>query len=80
MKSVNMQVLGGSSPWTGPSAPGCGDRSKASASFGSISGGDEGNLAPDANLEQHVSSDMLRLRRSPAESERLVVRKDQLHY
>ena len=25
--------MGGSSPWTRPSAPGCGDRSKASASF-----------------------------------------------
>ena len=38
------------------------------------------SLRPDANLEEHVSSDMMRLRRSPARSQRKVVRKDQLHY
>ena len=32
------------------------------------------------NLEEHVSSDMLRLRKSPVRSPRKVVRKDQLHY
>ena len=42
MKTVNIQVLGGSSPWTRPSAPECGDTLKASASFGL----DQGNLAP----------------------------------
>ena len=46
MKTVNIQVLGGSSPWTRPSAPECGDTLKASASFGLIWGGDQGNLAP----------------------------------
>ena len=35
VKTVNVQV-GGSSPWTRPSAPGCGDTSKALASYGSI--------------------------------------------
>ena len=39
-------VVGGSSPWTGLSAPGCGDTSKALASLGSILGGDQCNLAP----------------------------------
>ena len=34
MKTVNIQVLGGSSPWTRPSAPECGDTLKALASFG----------------------------------------------
>ena len=34
-------------------------------------------LRPDANMEEHVSSDMLRLRRSPAKSQRKLVRKDQ---
>ena len=43
---VKIQVLGGSSPWTRPSAPECGDTFKALASFGLISGGDQGNLAP----------------------------------
>ena len=38
--------MGGSSPWTRPSAPGCGDTLKALASFGLIQGGDQGNLAP----------------------------------
>ena len=38
--------MGGSSPWTRPSAPECGDTLKASASFGLILGGDQGNLAP----------------------------------
>ena len=38
------------------------------------------SLRPDANLEEHVSSDTLRLRKSPARSQRKVVRKDQLHY
>ena len=42
MKTVNIQVLGGSSPWTRPSAPECGDTLKALASLG----GDQGNLAP----------------------------------
>ena len=37
-------------------------------------------LRPDANMEEHVSSDMLRLRRSPARSQRKVVRKDPLLY
>ena len=46
MKTVNIQVLGGSSRWTRPSAPGCGDTLKALVSFGSIWGGDQGNLAP----------------------------------
>ena len=46
MKTVNVQVLGGSSAWTRPLAPGCGDTSKASVSFGSIQGGDQGSLAP----------------------------------
>ena len=46
MKTVNIQVLGGSSPWTRPSAPECGDTLKALASFGLIQGGDQGNLAP----------------------------------
>ena len=32
--------MGGSSPWTRPSAPGCGDTLKALASYGSIQGGD----------------------------------------
>ena len=31
------------------------------------------SLRPDANMEEHVSSDMLRLRRSPARSQRKVV-------
>ena len=38
------------------------------------------SLRPDANMEEHVSSDMLRLRKSPGKSQRKVVRKDQLHY
>ena len=38
------------------------------------------SLRPDANLEEHVSSDMLRLMRSPARSQRKVVRKDQLFF
>ena len=38
--------MGGSSPWTRPSAPECGDTLKALASFGLIKGGDHGNLAP----------------------------------
>ena len=38
--------VGGNSPWTRPSAPECGDTLKAPASFGLISGGDQGNLAP----------------------------------
>ena len=38
------------------------------------------SLRPDAHLEEHVSSDMLRRRRSPATSQRKEVRKDQLHY
>ena len=33
------------SPWTRPSAPGCGDASKALASSCLIQGGDQGNLA-----------------------------------
>ena len=37
------------------------------------------SLRPDAFLEENVYSDMLRLRRSPARSQRKVVRKDQLH-
>ena len=37
------------------------------------------SLRLDANMDVHVSSDMLRLRRSPARSQRKVVRKDQLH-
>ena len=36
------------------------------------------SLGLDANLEEHVSSDMLRQMRSPARSQRKVVRKDQL--
>ena len=39
MKPVNVQVLGGTSPWTRPSAPGCGDTLKAFVSFGLILGG-----------------------------------------
>ena len=35
------------------------------------------SLRPDANVEEHVSSDMLRLRRRPAQSQRKVVRKNQ---
>ena len=46
MKTVKIQVLGGSSSWTRPSAPECGDTLKASANFGLIWGGDQGNLAP----------------------------------
>ena len=46
MKTVKIQVLGGNSPWTRPSAPGCGDTLRALASCGSIHGGDQGNLAP----------------------------------
>ena len=38
------------------------------------------SLRLDANLEESVSSDMLRLMRSPAKSQRKVVRNDQLHY
>ena len=38
------------------------------------------SLRLDAHLEEHVSSDMLRRRRSPARSQRKEVRKDQLHY
>ena len=38
------------------------------------------SLRLDAKREEHVSSDMMRLRRSPARSQRKVVRKDQLHY
>ena len=38
------------------------------------------SLRPDATLEENVSSDMLRWRRSPARSQRKEVRKDQLHY
>ena len=38
------------------------------------------SLRPDANLEENVSSDILRLRKSPARSQRKVVRKDQLHH
>ena len=37
-------------------------------------------LRPDAYMKEHVSSDMLRLTRSPAKSQRKVVRKDHLHY
>ena len=44
MTTVYIQVLGGSSPWTRPSAPGCGDTSKASASSCSIKGEDQGNV------------------------------------
>ena len=40
VKTVNIQRQVGSSPWTRPSAPGCGDTSKASVSFGSIQGAD----------------------------------------
>ena len=36
------------------------------------------SLRPDAYVEENVSSDMLRLRRSPAKSQRKMVRKDQL--
>ena len=36
VKTVNIRVLGGSSPWTRPSAPGCGDTLKAFESDGSI--------------------------------------------
>ena len=46
MKTVKIQRRGGSSPWTRPSTPGCGDTLMASASFGSIKGGRQGNLAP----------------------------------
>ena len=46
MKTVNIQVLGGSTPWTRPSAPECGDTLMALASFGLIQGGDKGDLAP----------------------------------
>ena len=42
----NSGEVGGSSAWTRPSAPGCGDTSKASACFGSIWGGNQGILAP----------------------------------
>ena len=42
----NSGEMGCGSPCTRPSAPGCGDTSKASASFGLIQGGDQGNLAP----------------------------------
>ena len=38
------------------------------------------SLGLDANMEEHVSSDMLSLRRSPARIQRKVVRKDQLHH
>ena len=38
------------------------------------------SLRPDVNLEEHVPSDMLRLRRRPPKSQRKVVRKDQFHY
>ena len=38
------------------------------------------SLKNDACMEENVSSDTLRLRRSPAKSQRKVVRKDQLHY
>ena len=38
------------------------------------------SLRPDAYMKEHVSSDMLRLTRSSAKSQRKVVRKDQLHY
>ena len=37
------------------------------------------SLRTDACVEENVSSDMLRLRRSPAKSQRKMVRKDQLH-
>ena len=46
VKTVKIQVLGGSSPWTRPSAPECGDTLKALASSGLIQGGDQENLAP----------------------------------
>ena len=38
------------------------------------------SLRPNALMEEHVSSDMLRLKKSPAKSQRKVVRKDQLHH
>ena len=38
--------MDGSSPWTPPVAPGCGDTPKAFASSCLISGGDQDNLAP----------------------------------
>ena len=38
------------------------------------------SLRPDAFMEENVSSDMLRLRRCPANSKRKMVRKDQLLY
>ena len=37
------------------------------------------SLILDANLEEHISSGMLTLRKSPTRSKRKVVRKDQLH-
>ena len=37
------------------------------------------SLTLGANLEEHVSSDMLRLRKSPARSQGNVVRKDHEH-
>ena len=46
MKTAKIQVLGGSSPWTRPSAPECGDTLKALANFGLTWGGEQGNLAP----------------------------------
>ena len=39
--------MGGSSPWTRPSAPGCGDTSKASASSCSIQEWDQGTWPRD---------------------------------
>ena len=38
------------------------------------------SLRPDTYMEKHVSSDMLRLMKSPANSQRKVVRKEQLRY
>ena len=38
------------------------------------------SLRLDANLEENVSSDMSRRKRSPSRSQRKAVRKDQLHY
>ena len=52
MKTVNIQVLGGSSPWTRPSAPECGDTLKALAGDQRpIQGGDQGNLAPGVAID-----------------------------
>ena len=45
-KRSKIHVRWAAAPWTRPSAPGCGDTLKASASYGSIHGGDQGILAP----------------------------------